>query len=132
MASPELALVIDVQHAAWRAVLRGRRPLWRKLIRQALTHANFTHANLPNTNLAKSPAEISVLLADDATVQQLNKQWRGKDKPTNVLSFALYADDPTAAIASWSRIGYVSTGAIANASNARGNTRFMSARFSST
>ncbi|WP_287069270.1 rRNA maturation RNase YbeY, partial [Methylobacterium sp.] len=31
--------------------------------------------------------EISVLLADDATVQALNRDWRGKDKPTNVLSF---------------------------------------------
>ncbi|GJD74551.1 rRNA maturation RNase YbeY [Methylobacterium goesingense] len=31
--------------------------------------------------------EVSVLLADDATVQDLNRTWRGKDKPTNVLSF---------------------------------------------
>lgn len=31
--------------------------------------------------------EISILLTDDATVQDLNKTWRGKDKPTNVLSF---------------------------------------------
>lgn len=33
------------------------------------------------------PCEVSVLLTDDATVQELNKTWRGKDKPTNVLSF---------------------------------------------
>ena len=33
------------------------------------------------------PVEVSVLLADDATVRELNKTWRGKDKPTNVLSF---------------------------------------------
>ncbi len=31
--------------------------------------------------------EVSVLLADDATVQDLNRTWRDKDKPTNVLSF---------------------------------------------
>ncbi|WP_375462468.1 rRNA maturation RNase YbeY [uncultured Methylobacterium sp.] len=31
--------------------------------------------------------EVSVLLADDATVQGLNRTWRGKDRPTNVLSF---------------------------------------------
>lgn len=31
--------------------------------------------------------EISVLLTDDATVHALNAQFRGKDKPTNVLSF---------------------------------------------
>jgi probable rRNA maturation factor len=31
--------------------------------------------------------EGSVLLADDETVRALNRDWRGKDKPTNVLSF---------------------------------------------
>jgi probable rRNA maturation factor len=31
--------------------------------------------------------EVSVLLADDAAVHALNRQWRGKDKPTNILSF---------------------------------------------
>lgn len=33
------------------------------------------------------PAEIAVLLTDDGAMQALNKQWRGLDKPTNVLSF---------------------------------------------
>ncbi|MEM7638141.1 MAG: rRNA maturation RNase YbeY [Pseudomonadota bacterium] len=31
--------------------------------------------------------EVSVLLTDDSEIQTLNKQWRGKDKPTDVLSF---------------------------------------------
>jgi probable rRNA maturation factor len=31
--------------------------------------------------------EISVALADDVAVQALNRDWRGKDHPTNVLSF---------------------------------------------
>ncbi|MEO1188094.1 MAG: rRNA maturation RNase YbeY [Pseudomonadota bacterium] len=31
--------------------------------------------------------EVSVLLTDDIEIQALNKQWRGKDKPTDVLSF---------------------------------------------
>jgi probable rRNA maturation factor len=31
--------------------------------------------------------EVSVLLADDEAVQELNRTWRAKDKPTNVLSF---------------------------------------------
>lgn len=30
---------------------------------------------------------VAVLFADDATVQDLNRRWRLKDKPTNVLSF---------------------------------------------
>ena len=33
------------------------------------------------------PIEISVVLTDDPAVQELNRAWRGKDKPTNVLSF---------------------------------------------
>lgn len=39
--------------------------------------------------------EVSVCLADDATVRDLNARYRGKDKPTNVLSFpppAAFAD----------------------------------------
>jgi len=31
--------------------------------------------------------EVSVLLANDNAIQELNKQYRGKDAPTNVLSF---------------------------------------------
>ncbi|KAB1076218.1 rRNA maturation RNase YbeY [Methylobacterium planeticum] len=33
------------------------------------------------------PVEVSVVLTDDSVVQALNRTWRGKDKPTNVLSF---------------------------------------------
>lgn len=39
---------------------------------------------------AKMPvdAELSVLFANDAMVRRLNREFRGKDKPTNVLSFS--------------------------------------------
>jgi probable rRNA maturation factor len=40
--------------------------------------------------LADAPSddvEISVAFADDDAVQSLNRDWRGKDYPTNVLSF---------------------------------------------
>lgn len=33
--------------------------------------------------------EVSVVFADDTYIQQLNKQYRSKDQPTDVLSFAL-------------------------------------------
>ena len=36
--------------------------------------------------------ELSLLITDDATVRELNKIYRRKDKPTDVLSFALEAD----------------------------------------
>jgi probable rRNA maturation factor len=32
-------------------------------------------------------AEVSILLCDDAFIRDLNRKWRGIDKPTNVLSF---------------------------------------------
>lgn len=37
-------------------------------------------------------AELSLMLADDAAVRELNRTWRDKDKPTNVLSWP--AADP--------------------------------------
>jgi probable rRNA maturation factor len=39
-------------------------------------------------------AEVSVVLADDPFVRRLNRDHRGKDTPTNVLSFPLDADGP--------------------------------------
>ena len=36
---------------------------------------------------ARPPAEACIALSDDATVQSLNARFRGKDMPTNVLSF---------------------------------------------
>jgi len=32
--------------------------------------------------------DVSILLTDDQEIHQLNLQWRGKDKPTDVLAFA--------------------------------------------
>lgn len=32
-------------------------------------------------------AELAIMLTDDAGIRALNKNWRGIDKPTNVLSF---------------------------------------------
>jgi len=39
--------------------------------------------------LDKTPAVVSLLVATSAEIQQLNKQYRDKDKATNVLSFAM-------------------------------------------
>ena len=36
---------------------------------------------------AAEDVEVSVLLCDDAEIRGLNRQWRGKDSATNVLSF---------------------------------------------
>ena len=36
---------------------------------------------------APSPFNVSILFADDSVMHDLNLRWRGKDKPTDVLSF---------------------------------------------
>jgi len=49
----------------------------------------------PHAGLAAKDVsvELSVKLSDDAEVQQLNAAYRGKDKPTNVLSFPMMQPD---------------------------------------
>lgn len=40
-----------------------------------------------------APAEVAVVLADDAQIRVLNREWAGKDKATDVLSFPADDDD---------------------------------------
>lgn len=39
--------------------------------------------------LGESRAELTVSLVDDAEMHRLNRAYRGKDRPTNVLAFAM-------------------------------------------
>jgi probable rRNA maturation factor len=43
---------------------------------------------------SSNPCELSLVFADDAMVKALNAEWRGKDRPTNVLSFPAFAIKP--------------------------------------
>lgn len=58
-------------------------------------------APTPHGGLATLSAtvEVSIRLTDDAEVQALNTQYRGKDKPTNVLSFSMVQPDLLDALA---------------------------------
>ncbi|HWU62943.1 MAG TPA: rRNA maturation RNase YbeY [Ensifer sp.] len=38
----------------------------------------------------KHPIELSLLFTDDASIREINAEWREQDKPTNVLSFPAY------------------------------------------
>src|ERR1700716_2938555 len=44
-----------------------------------------TAAEIVNAGVGE--AELAVMLTDDAGIRTLNSNWRGIDKPTNVLSF---------------------------------------------
>ncbi len=46
--------------------------------------------------LGLEQVELSVLLTDDPGIQALNRSWRGKDRPTDVLSFPAGAPRPGA------------------------------------
>jgi len=48
---------------------------------------NFCKGVIAYAWAGRPDAEVSVVLADDDFVHDLNKQYRGQDKPTNVLSF---------------------------------------------
>ncbi len=64
------------------------------VVRQAL-------AKTPYSLLIDAPAaiELSVRLTSDCEVQALNRDYRGKDKPTNVLSFPMFAPEQIATLA---------------------------------
>ena len=44
--------------------------------------------------LDKADHELSILLTDDVTIQKMNAEYRGKDQPTDVLSFSQSESEP--------------------------------------
>jgi len=75
-----LAVDVTIEGADWPVLL----PDAAAIAEETATVA-WRHVARP----AAGPAELSILLADDATVRRLNRAHRGQDKPTNVLSFPI-------------------------------------------
>ena len=67
---------------------------WETLALRAADAAASVAPELANPRLA-----ASLMFADDAEVHALNREWRGKDKPTNVLSFPMLERDDLLALA---------------------------------
>jgi len=61
---------------------------WAPLVRKA-AEAAIAESAFPDLAMSGRPIEISVCLTSDDHVRALNAKWRGKDKPTNVLSFPM-------------------------------------------
>jgi len=61
---------------------------WETLVRTA-AEAAIAESAFPDLAAADRTVEVSVRLTDDEQVRALNAHWRGKDQPTNVLSFPL-------------------------------------------
>jgi probable rRNA maturation factor len=81
---PRRAIAID---------LAQRSPLWRgrlpDVARRSTAAARASLAAAGTT--FDGAAELGIVLADDALLSGLNNEWRGVDKPTNVLAFPALA-----------------------------------------
>lgn len=51
-------------------------------------------AKFEKQRFPKHPIELSLLFTDDASIREINAEWREQDKPTNVLSFPAYPLQP--------------------------------------
>jgi len=65
---------------------------WATLARAA-AEAAIAESAFPQLAAQSRPVEISVRLTGNDEVRALNAQWRGKNQPTNVLSFPLAESD---------------------------------------
>ena len=65
---------IQAQSPLWKA-----QPLAEQTVREAIAAATAA--------LSTADSEVSIVLTDDSAMAVLNRDWRGIDKPTNVLSF---------------------------------------------
>lgn len=70
----------------WAARIPDAEAICRRAARTALEGAD-AHAAKPRALPRSRSLEIAIVLADDPFIQELNRDYRGKDRPTNVLSF---------------------------------------------
>jgi probable rRNA maturation factor len=66
---------IIIRHPEWRTAWKDFRPDIRRAVKATLAYEGV--ASLP----------VAIALMDDTAIRPLNRDYRGKDKPTNVLSF---------------------------------------------
>jgi probable rRNA maturation factor len=76
----EVLVSISLACRRWRAALPDAKARTEAAARAALARV---YNRTPNGGV-----ELSLVLGDDRLVRGLNRRWRGKDRPTNVLSFA--------------------------------------------
>jgi len=72
--TPGVQIEVVVRSARWRKL-----PKAQAIVKTAILAA----AKAVSTR----PAELAIVLDDDSAIRALNRQWRGQNAPTNVLSF---------------------------------------------
>jgi len=80
-------VAVIVRAIGWRRAVPKAAALCRRAARAAVARAARGRASLRKA-LAERGGEIGIVLAGDAFVARLNRDYRGKPEPTNVLSFA--------------------------------------------
>jgi probable rRNA maturation factor len=68
---------------------------WHELARAA-ANAAIAESAFPQLGSSERTVELSIRLAGDDEVHALNSEWRGKDRPTNVLSFPMADEEQLA------------------------------------
>jgi probable rRNA maturation factor len=107
---PRVAPAIDIKvdSPLWRAQ-RGVKAVLQRAICEAAAMA------------ATSGGELAIVLTDDSAIRALNRDWRGKDQPTNVLSFPANSPSPSFP----RKRGRVRVGAVSRLTAARGRVRLL-------
>lgn len=80
---PRLSISISTADPGWVKLSPDAPRVLRRSARRA-----FATAGKAGWRGSRVGHEVSILLTDDKRMRQLNRAYRGKDKPTNVLSFA--------------------------------------------
>ncbi len=62
-------------------------PLWDAFPAAETTIRTAIAACVAQLSVSTDGAEVAIMLCDDSGIRSLNRDWRGLDKPTNVLSF---------------------------------------------
>jgi len=85
MTAPVAEIAVSLECPAWAEAMPDVEARVQSLVQLALSGS-------PD-DVPEGPLELSVVLSDNETVRALNRDWRGKDAPTNVLSFAALDDE---------------------------------------
>lgn len=79
---PSSPVAVTVEAPVWWAALEDPERLCESVVRTTLSHA---------APAAWREAQANALLTDDDSIRIINADWRGQDRPTNVLAFPAHA-----------------------------------------
>ncbi len=85
---PTLLVDVLIEAPAWRKAVKGPVGLCERAVRAAVTTGLAEGAPLAGAMGVATAVDVCVALEDDESVRALNRDFRGVDRPTNVLAFA--------------------------------------------